>query len=106
MSVKIGFWGAAGEVTGSCYLLRTDKSRILVDCGMFQGRNSDDRNDDEFGFSPAEIDAVVLTHAHIDHSGRLPLLVKRGFKGDIWTTDPTIELVAVLLRDTAKLMGE
>ena len=106
MSVKIGFLGAAGEVTGSCYLLHTDKSRILVDCGMFQGRSSDDRNDDEFGFSPADIDAVVLTHAHIDHSGRLPLLVKRGFKGDIWTTDPTIELVAVLLRDTAKLMGE
>jgi metallo-beta-lactamase family protein len=73
---------------------------------MFQGRYSDDRNDGEFGFSPADIDAVVLTHAHIDHSGRLPLLVKRGFKGDIWTTDPTIELVAVLLRDTAKLMGE
>jgi metallo-beta-lactamase family protein len=106
MSVKIGFLGAAGEVTGSCYLLQTDKSRVLVDCGMFQGRYSDDRNDDEFGFSPADIDAVVLTHAHIDHSGRLPLLVKRGFKGDIWTTDPTIELVAVLLRDTAKLMGE
>ena len=106
MSVKIGFLGAAGEVTGSCYLLQTDKSRILVDCGMFQGRYSDDRNDDDFGFSPADIDAVVLTHAHIDHSGRLTLLVKRGFKGDIWTTDTTIELVEVLLRDTAKLMGE
>ncbi|MDR1579902.1 MAG: MBL fold metallo-hydrolase [Synergistaceae bacterium] len=106
MPVKIGFLGAAGEVTGSCYLLQTDKSRILVDCGMFQGRYADDRNDDEFDFSPANIDAVVLTHAHIDHSGRLPLLVKRGFKGEIWATDPTIELVAVLLRDTAKLMGE
>ncbi|MDR1134545.1 MAG: MBL fold metallo-hydrolase [Synergistaceae bacterium] len=105
-SVKIGFLGAAGEVTGSCYLLETDKSRILVDCGMFQGRYSDDRNGGEFGFSPSDIDAVVLTHAHIDHSGRLPLLVKRGFRGDIWATDPTIELVSVLLRDTAKLMGE
>jgi metallo-beta-lactamase family protein len=73
---------------------------------MFQGYDADARNEADFPFSPADIDAVVLTHAHIDHSGRLPLLVKRGFKGAIWATDPTIELVGVLLRDTAKLMAE
>ncbi|MDR3281021.1 MAG: MBL fold metallo-hydrolase [Synergistaceae bacterium] len=105
-SVRISFLGAAGEVTGSSYMLEMEGVRVLVDCGMYQGQNSDGRNEGMFSYSPSDVDAVVLTHAHIDHSGRLPLLVRRGFKGDIWTTDPTIELVAVLLRDTVKLMAE
>jgi metallo-beta-lactamase family protein len=106
MTARIGFWGGTGEVTGSCYLLETSDCRVLVDCGTFQGYDADARNEAEFSFSPPDIDAAVLTHAHVDHSGRLPLLVKRGFKGTIWATDPTIELAAVLLRDTAKLMAE
>ncbi|MDR3076218.1 MAG: MBL fold metallo-hydrolase, partial [Synergistaceae bacterium] len=105
-SAKISFLGGTGEVTGSSYMLETEQCRILVDCGMYQGHNADARNEAGFGFSPADVDAVVLTHAHIDHSGRLPLMVSRGFKGVIWATDPTIELVSVLLRDTAKLMAE
>jgi metallo-beta-lactamase family protein len=105
-SARIVFLGAAGEVTGSSYLIETDEARVLVDCGMYQGQNADGRNEAEFAFSPGEIDAVVLTHAHIDHSGRLPLLVRRGFKGYIWATDPTIELAGVLLQDTVKLMAE
>ncbi|MCL2684027.1 MAG: MBL fold metallo-hydrolase, partial [Synergistaceae bacterium] len=105
-SAKVSFLGGVGEVTGSCYLLENMGCRILVDCGMYQGNGADERNTAALDFSPADIDAVVLTHAHIDHSGRIPLLVARGFKGTIWATDPTIELVSVLLRDTAKLMAE
>ncbi|MDR1966702.1 MAG: MBL fold metallo-hydrolase, partial [Synergistaceae bacterium] len=105
-SASISFLGGAGEVTGSSYLLDAKGARILVDCGMFQGHKADEKNVAQFDFAPADIDAAILTHAHIDHSGRLPLLVKRGFKGEIWATDPTIELVEVLLRDTAKLMAE
>jgi metallo-beta-lactamase family protein len=105
-SAKITFFGAAGEVTGSSYLLESGRSRVLVDCGMHQGIDADRRNGESFPFSPADLDAVILTHAHIDHSGRLPLLVKQGFKGKIWATDPTIDLSAVLLRDTARLTAE
>lgn len=103
---KITFFGAAGEVTGSCALVDSGRGKVLVDCGMHQGADSDKRNFEPFGFSPADVDAVVLTHAHVDHSGRLPLLVKQGFKGKIWATDPTIELVSVLLADTAHLAAE
>ncbi|MDR3355158.1 MAG: MBL fold metallo-hydrolase [Synergistaceae bacterium] len=105
-SARITFYGAAGEVTGSSYLLEAGGSRILVDCGMRQGADSDRLYAAPFPFSPSDIDAVVLTHAHVDHSGRLPQLVKNGFKGRIWATDPTIDLSAVLLRDTVKLMTE
>ncbi|MDR1886146.1 MAG: MBL fold metallo-hydrolase [Synergistaceae bacterium] len=105
-SARITFYGAAGEVTGSSYLIETGGSKVLVDCGMYQGADADWRNSAPFAFRPSDIDAVVLTHAHIDHSGRVPLLVKGGFKGGIWATDPTIDLAAVLLRDTAKLMAE
>lgn len=105
-SARITFLGAAGEVTGSSYIIESQTSKVLVDCGMHQGIDSDKRNEEPFAFNPADIDAVILTHAHIDHSGRLPLLVKQGFKGRIWATDPTIDLVNVLLRDTARLMAE
>jgi metallo-beta-lactamase family protein len=105
-SARITFIGAAGEVTGSSYLVETDGHRALVDCGMRQGLDSDGRGEEGFAFPPGSLDAVILTHAHIDHSGRLPLLVRQGFKGDIWATDPTADLASVLLRDTVRLMAE
>ena len=106
MDKRLKFYGAAGEVTGSNYLLETEGKRVLIDCGMHQGRNNDEKNGEYFPYDPRSIDAVILTHAHIDHSGRIPLLVKRGFSGKIWATSPTVELCALLWRDSAKLMAE
>ncbi len=101
---SIQFLGAAGEVTGSCHLLRAAGKKILLDCGMIQGgREEDSRNRERFPFDPADIDAVVLSHAHIDHSGRLPLLVKRGYRGKIHTQSATADLVKVMLEDAARL---
>ena len=101
---SIQFLGAAGEVTGSCHLLRAAGKKILLDCGMIQGgREEDARNRENFPFDPADIDAVVLSHAHIDHCGRLPLLVKRGYAGKIHTQTATADLVRVMLEDSARL---
>lgn len=98
----IQFFGAAGEVTGSCYLLRFDGRKVLVDCGMIQGRPVDEaRNFEPFPFEPAELDAVILTHAHLDHSGRLPLLVKRGFNGPVYCHAATRDLCHIMLHDAA-----
>ena len=86
MTINIQFFGAAGEVTGSCHLVTVGKKRILLDCGLIQGRTKDEvRNREAFPFDPCSIDVVILSHAHIDHSGRLPLLVKAGFRGTIYT---------------------
>lgn len=105
--MKIGFWGAAGTVTGSRFLVETDTSLILVDCGQFQGgKPLRRRNWEPFPVDPALIDAVVLTHAHIDHSGYLPALVKHGFSGPIWSTRATADLCELLLRDSAMLQEE
>ena len=80
--MEIEFYGAAGEVTGSCHVLRHSGRSFLIDCGMVQGgRGATTRNREDFPFNPEELDAVFLTHAHIDHSGRLPLLVQRGELG-------------------------
>jgi metallo-beta-lactamase family protein len=100
--MKIKFCGAAKTVTGSCYLIETDKKKFLVDCGMFQG-SSFDLNKDPFPFNPAEIDFVILSHAHIDHSGRLPLLYKKGFRGSIFCTSATAELATVMLKDSGHI---
>ncbi len=98
----IQFLGAAGEVTGSCFLLRFSGRQVLVDCGLIQGRPVDEaRNKDPFPFDPSLIDAVLLTHAHLDHSGRLPLLVKRGFSGPIYAQTATRDLCQIMLRDAA-----
>ena len=102
--MDISFLGAAGTVTGSCHLVRVGGSGFLLDCGLFQGRGEDEaRNRDPFPFEPASLDAVVLSHAHIDHSGRLPMLVRRGFHGPVYATPATIDLARVLLRDAAHL---
>jgi metallo-beta-lactamase family protein len=107
MNVDIKFLGAAGSVTGSKYLLDIGDFRLLVDCGLFQGlKELRERNWDEFPVDPAGIQAVVLTHAHIDHSGYLPRLFKQGFQGPVYCTSATADLVRILLLDSAKLQEE
>jgi metallo-beta-lactamase family protein len=104
MTIDIKFLGAAGEVTGSCHLVTVGSKKILLDCGLIQGRKKDEeRNRDDFPFDPASIDAVVLSHAHIDHSGRLPLLVKAGFRGSIFTHRACRDLCRIMLKDSAFL---
>ncbi|HUX66199.1 MAG TPA: MBL fold metallo-hydrolase [Terriglobales bacterium] len=105
--MQISFHGAAGAVTGSCHLLQAAGRRILVDCGMYQGsRSLRDENAEEFGFDPAAVDLVLLTHAHLDHCGRIPLLVKRGFRGRVLTTAATRDLAELVLLDSAGLQQE
>lgn len=104
--MQLTFLGAAGEVTGSRYLIEVGATRLLVDCGMFQGgRDAAARCRGPWGFAPRDLDLVVLTHAHIDHSGLLPRLVREGFRGRVYATGATIELVDVMLRDSAHLMA-
>lgn len=106
MSMTLTFWGATEEVTGSCHLLELNGKRLLLDCGLLQGgKQQEARNREPFPFDPASLDAVVLSHAHIDHSGRLPLLVKQGFSGPIYTHSATLDLCAILLKDAAMLQG-
>ncbi len=103
--MKITFCGAAREVTGSCYLVETDGTRVLVDCGMYQGESlSNKKNETDFTFDPRTIDAVFLTHAHLDHSGRIPKLVKEGFRGLIYATAPTAKLAELVLMDAEHIM--
>ncbi|MBN2251956.1 MAG: MBL fold metallo-hydrolase [Candidatus Altiarchaeota archaeon] len=103
--MKLSFHGATKIVTGSCFLLETGKSRILVDCGMFQGtKDVTRRNYDPFRFDPKTISHVLLTHAHIDHSGLLPKLVAAGFRGRILATSATIDLCRIMLEDSVEVM--
>ena len=104
--MQLTFLGASGEVTGSRYLVEVGATRLLVDCGMFQGgRDAAARNREPWGFSPHDLTHVVLTHAHIDHSGLLPRLVRDGFRGRIHATPATCELVDVMLKDSAHVMA-
>ena len=99
--------GAAGTVTGSCHLLTLAGQQVLVDCGLFQGDETlEARNHEAFPFDPAGLSAVLLTHAHLDHVGRLPLLVRRGFSGAIYCTPPTLNLAETVLLDSARLQVE
>jgi len=105
--MKITFCGAAREVTGSCHLIEVDGRRVALDCGMFQGRRRDtEAKNRAFSFDPAMIDALLLSHAHIDHTGRIPLLVKMGFKGPICATPPTRDLCAIMLAHSAHIQEE
>ncbi len=102
MSLKIKFLGGVRTVTGSMHLLETNKSRVLIDCGLFQGHRDDYyRINSHFSFDPHQIDALVLSHAHIDHSGNIPNLVKQGFKNKIYATAATYDLCNLMLRDSA-----
>jgi len=102
--MQLTFLGAAGEVTGSCYLIEIEEVRFLVDCGMFQGgREADKKNRTAFNFDPQTIDFVLLTHAHIDHSGLLPRLSAWGFRGPVYTTTATADLLNVMLKDSAHI---
>ncbi len=105
--MELQFLGGVRTVTGSCFYLNTGKIKILVECGAFQGsREIEKLNYEEFPFDASEIDYVLLTHAHFDHIGRLPLLVKRGFKGKVFSTAPTKALSRIVLFDSARLQKE
>jgi metallo-beta-lactamase family protein len=105
--MRLSFLGAAGTVTGSRHLLVAGTKQILVDCGLFQGLKAlRMRNREPLPFDPASLDAVVLTHAHLDHSGFLPVLVKQGFAGPIHCTEPTVDLAEILLADSGHLQEE
>jgi len=105
--MKLSFNGADQGVTGSCHMIEAAGLRILIDCGLFQGsKELDEENEEPFGFDPASIDIVLLTHAHLDHCGRLPLLVKRGFAGEIVSTSATAELARIVMVDSANLQVE
>lgn len=104
--ISIEFWGAAQEVTGSKHLITSpDGTKILLDCGLLQGANSEESNR-HFGFNPKEVDVLVVSHAHIDHSGSIPNLVKQGFRGKILTTAATIDVLSIMLADSARIQED
>ena len=104
--MKITFNGAAKTVTGSCHLIETDNVKFLLDCGLFQGKDEIEELNRRFSFEPEEIDFVILSHGHLDHCGRLPLLVKRGFRGRIFAIKGTIDIARLILMDAAQVMEE
>ena len=105
--MELLFCGANREVTGSCYAVRTKNATVVIDCGTFQGgKYAEDKNWLQFPFDPIDVDAVILTHAHFDHTGRLPKLYREGFRGKIWCAEATDELAMVGLRDSARLIEE
>lgn len=106
MQIKLSFFGGAQNVTGSQYLLEANNIRLLVDCGLYQERELKYRNWEPFPFPPSSLDAVLLTHAHIDHCGLIPKLVREGFRGRIYCTTATSEIVQIMLMDAAHLQEE
>ena len=101
--MELKFFGAAECVTGSCHMLKIGDKTILLDCGLYQGKDGDHGKNENFGFNPQDIDLLILSHAHIDHSGRIPLLHKSGFKGEILCTKATKELCQVMLPDSGHI---
>jgi len=99
-------YGAAGTVTGSCHLLKIGPIKIVIDCGMFQGDGGSEKNYMPFGFEPSDIDYLIVTHAHLDHIGRIPKLIKDGFNGKIISTQPTHDIANIMLTDSAKILKE
>lgn len=106
MKIKLQFFGAARNVTGSCFLVETNGRRLLIDCGLYQERKLRYRNWDNFPVPADSIDAVLLTHAHLDHCGRIPKLVKEGFNGPIYTTTATAEITGIVMLDSAHIQEE
>lgn len=103
--MKLGFYGAAGEVTGSNHMLDGGGAKILIDCGFFQGvKVCDDKNNNPFAYDPSTIDALFVTHAHLDHVGRIPKLMNEGFKGKIYSTPPTRQIAQLMLEDTVRII--
>ena len=102
--MKLTFWGAAQTVTGSCHIVDAGGLKLMIDCGLHQGSHEEEQlNSEAFPINPAAIDVLILTHAHIDHSGRIPLLVKRGFKGKIFTTSAAADLCSIMLPDSGHI---
>lgn len=102
----VGFFGGVDAVTGSNFMFMADGKKVLIDCGLFQGdKFADDRNREKFNFDPASIDVLLVTHAHIDHIGRIPKLVREGFRGVIYSTPPTEELTKLMLLDTVRILA-
>jgi len=105
--MRIAFHGADRDVTGSCHLIECAGTRLLIDCGLYQGgRETEEENAEPFGFDPKSIEILLLTHGHLDHCGRIPLLVKRGFRGEIVTTAASRELARLVLLDSAHIQEE
>ncbi|MFD3157544.1 MBL fold metallo-hydrolase RNA specificity domain-containing protein [Haloimpatiens sp. FM7330] len=98
--MQLEFYGAASCVTGSCHILRIQNKTVLLDCGLFQGKDEKERGNNYFIFNPEDIDYIILSHAHIDHSGRIPLMYKMGFRGDVICTEGTMDLCDVMLKDS------
>ncbi|MEK7538590.1 MAG: MBL fold metallo-hydrolase [Patescibacteria group bacterium] len=104
--MKLGFYGAAGEVTGSNHTLEGAGTKIMIDCGFFQGvKVCDDKNNDPFAYDPSTIEALFVTHAHLDHVGRIPKLFNEGFKGKIYSTPPTRQIAKLMLEDTVRIIA-
>src|SRR5688500_750173 len=101
--MKLSFWGAAKQATGSMHLLEVNNYKILIDCGLDYDRETRIEENEFFPFHPGEIDVVILTHAHIDHSGNLPTLIRAGFGGQIICTAPTADLAELLLLDSVNI---
>lgn len=107
MSISLSFHGGVDGVTGSCHLLRVNGLNVLVDCGFFQGGlEVEQRNWRDFGFDPSSIDCLLLTHGHLDHCGRIPLLIKKGFRGKIISTSATYDIARIIMLDTAQIQEE